>query len=103
MRIFNMRDCSNPDAIYVGRPSPYGNLFEIGPDGDRDAVCDKFESWLMLPEQAKLRQQIRQDLKGYDLICWCSPKRCHAESLRKVALSDSDDQLFRRVSLDGLI
>lgn len=80
----------------------FGNPFELGPDRTRDQACDQFKSWILLPEQAELRSLIRKELYGKDLVCWCSPKRCHAETLRDVALSLSDAQLVPRTpTTDG--
>ena len=42
-RVLNKRTDRIPaNAIYCGRPSPFGNPFAIGRDGTRDDVCDKF-------------------------------------------------------------
>jgi hypothetical protein len=74
---------AGPDAVYVGRGSPFGNPFVIGKDGDRDAVCDKYEA--MLLRNPQLLARVRQELKGKDLICFCAPKRCHGDTLLRVA------------------
>jgi hypothetical protein len=65
-------------AVYVGRGSPWGNPFKIGEDGDRDAVCDRFE-------QAVLPTLDVAFLRGKNLICFCAPRRCHADALLKKA------------------
>jgi hypothetical protein len=33
--------------VYIGRPSLFGNPFEIGTHGSRDEVIDKYKSWLL--------------------------------------------------------
>jgi hypothetical protein len=33
--------------VYIGRPSVYGNKFEIGKDGSREEVIAKYEEWLL--------------------------------------------------------
>jgi len=73
------------DAVYIGRGSPYGNPFVIGKDGDRNEVCDKYEKYLM--ESPDLLEQVRKELKGKDLVCFCNPKRCHGDTLLAVANS----------------
>ena len=71
------------DAVYIGRGSAYGNPFVIGKDGDRDDVCDKFESMLM--SNVQLLTKVKQELRGKDLVCFCKPKRCHGDTLLKIA------------------
>ena len=71
------------NAIYIGRGSPYGNPFMIGKHGDRDSVCDQYETMLM--NNPKLLAQVKAELKGKDLVCFCSPQRCHGDVLLRVA------------------
>lgn len=66
----------------VDRRTEFGNPFQVGRDGDRDAVCDKFAAWFHAPEQADLRRRAIFELSGFDLACWCAPLRCHAETIR---------------------
>lgn len=87
--IRNKRNYSGP-GVYVGRPSPLGNRFEIGRDGDRDEVIAKYALWL--EEALKAPGPVRtafddlvETLRLFGevtLICWCAPKRCHAEAIR---------------------
>lgn len=70
-------------AVYVGRPSPWGNPFVTGKDGTRDEVIAKFEAYLM--SSPELLRKCREELHGKDLICWCHPKRCHADILLREA------------------
>lgn len=75
----SMTDDDRPNAVYIGRGSPWGNPFIIGVDGDRDDVCDLFEK-LTLPHLDL------EPLRGKDLVCFCAPNRCHGDSiLRKLA------------------
>src|SRR6266545_1014886 len=46
-----------PGAIYVGRPTAFGNPFELGRDGDRDEVVERYRRWLAEPEQHALRER----------------------------------------------
>lgn len=72
-------------AVYVGRPTKWGNPFVNGRDGGREEVVRKFERWLMA--NPKLVEEAKQELRGKDLACWCAPLRCHAEVLERVANS----------------
>ena len=83
-RIVNINKPSSLDnLIIVDRGSKWGNPFVMGPDGTRDDVCDLFEKY------AEWRLTIQpnwlKDLRGKDLGCHCAPKRCHAETLLRLA------------------
>ena len=71
------------DAVYVGRGTPFGNPYIIGKDGDRDEVCEKYERYLR--SHSNLIDKAREELKGKDLVCFCAPKRCHADTLLEVS------------------
>lgn len=70
-------------AVYIGRPSKWGNPYQIGSDGNRAAVIKKFETYLT--ERPDLRDQARIELRGRDLVCWCAPLPCHGDVLLRVA------------------
>ena len=70
-------------AVYIGRPSKWGNPFEIGKDGDRDEVIGKYREWLF--KQPGLVAQAKSELAGKDLVCFCAPKGCHGDVLLEVA------------------
>jgi hypothetical protein len=79
MKVWNKRDPATPDdAVYVGRGTPWGNPFVMFAEHQRDTVCDKFEE-VTLPNL-----DVRA-LRGKDLVCWCAPKRCHADALLRKA------------------
>ncbi len=68
---------SNPNAVYVGRPSKWGNPFKVSEHG-LNKCLDLYAAWL--------GQQIRKDptflhpLKGKDLVCFCPlTQDCHAD------------------------
>ena len=69
--------------VYIGRPSKWGNQFEIGKDGDRDSVIRKYAIWLA--HNPELLLDIREELRGKVLGCWCAPKACHGDILVKIA------------------
>ncbi len=68
--------------IYIGRPSKWGNPFEIGKDGTRDEVIKKYENYIL--NNPKLLAAL-PELKGKILGCWCSPKSCHGDVLVRLA------------------
>lgn len=82
-RVLNKRvDGMPPGAVYIGRPSIWGNPFVIGKDGSRDDVIAKYHAWLM--SQPGLRSNLPQ-LRGKDVVCWCAPCRCHGDVLVRLA------------------
>ena len=60
--------------VRIDRSSDWGNPFEMGPDGDRDTVCDSYE--IFFPRKFSLHNRLNE-LRGKVLGCWCYPARCH--------------------------
>jgi len=89
-KVYNKRDKNiPPDAVYVGRPTKWGNPFVIGKYGDRDEVIRKYRSYILdryLDEKDPIAREM-VELTGRDLVCWCSPKPCHADVLLEIANS----------------
>ena len=72
-----------PDgAVYIGRPSKWGNPFTPGKDGTRPEVIRKYEAWIAT--QPRLLACL-PELAGKDLVCWCAPKACHGDVLLRLA------------------
>lgn len=76
------RDARAGGAVYVGRGSKYGSPFKIGPGMTRDQACDAYEAYAC---ETFTREEIVADLEGRDLLCFCSPRRCHADWLLRMA------------------
>lgn len=72
-------------AVYVGRPTQFGNPFVVGKDGSHREVVELYREWIMRPECTVLRARAKRDLAGRDLVCWCAPNPCHADVLLEVA------------------
>ena len=89
MKVYNHRMRSEADraamagAVYVGRPSKWGNRFVIGVDGTREEVIAKFEAYLNL--HPELVEAAKRELAGKDLLCWCAPLPCHGDVLLRIA------------------
>ena len=84
MRVLNRKAVGLPKgAIYIGRPSTFGNPFRLGRDGDRGQVIRKFEKYFLRRVKAdpSFRAQI-EALRGRDLGCFCAPLPCHGEVIR---------------------
>ena len=62
-------------AIYVGRPTKWGNPFVLP---TRAESVEAFAAYLA--ERPDLVARARQELRGHDLVCWCPPDEpCHAD------------------------
>lgn len=72
-------------AVYVGRGrgSSWGNPFTIGPDGSREDVITKHREWFL--SQPEMVARAKRELKNKDLVCFCAPKACHADTLSEIA------------------
>lgn len=81
MKVVNRKPNGVPEgAVYVGRPSIFGNPFRIGPDGDRLAVVEKYRSYFNARIKADMRFRVAvEKLRTAEaLACWCAPMPCHA-------------------------
>jgi hypothetical protein len=63
--------------VYIGRPSKWGNPFVLGRDGDRKEVLEKYRDYLAL--NPSLVADMRVELKGKILGCFCKPLPCHGD------------------------
>ena len=82
-RVLNKRnDSILKGAVFVGRPSKWGNPFKIGRDGTREEVIAKYREWMLGNEELL---EALPELKGKDLYCFCSPLPCHADILLELA------------------
>lgn len=77
--------------IYIGRPSKWGNPFEIGVDGTRKEVIDKYRTWIQT--QPELMDQL-MELDGKVLGCWCHPLACHGDVLVNLLTIKKNEDLF---------
>jgi hypothetical protein len=70
-------------AVFIGRPSKWGNPFRITPECSRKMAIEKFRE--MVYNNEKFLEEIRTELRGKNLVCYCSPKPCHGDVLLEVA------------------
>lgn len=93
------------DAVYVGRPTKWGNPFNwkdadgdlIPPNVAKGYAKELFSNWLKggyfawsdkenLEDRRQWILEHISDLRGKDLACWCSPDEpCHADVLLRLA------------------
>lgn len=99
IKIKNLRDVGgykaklcNPWQIRVDRSSVLGNPFPMFSEAQRDEVCDKYKKYFDEKVQnltdVKFMNELYRILNIYrqynyiELYCWCSPKRCHAVTIK---------------------
>ncbi len=83
-RVLNKyKDEITPGAVYIGRPSKWGNPFVIGVDGSREGVVGRYMEYVM--SSPEMIASIRRELAGRDLVCFCAPRACHGDVLLKIA------------------
>lgn len=95
-KVYNKHHRDAPkDAVYVGRPSKWGNPHTIG----RCSLCNSFHvrgaaviAYLQDIQRNYIagvtQADIKKELKGKDLVCFCAPKPCHADVLLEIANED---------------
>ncbi len=93
--VLNRRDLPRgvipPGAVYVGRPTKWGNPFPLtglvmavgtSKRERHQAVVEQYRRWIQT--QPNLMAALRE-LSCKDLACWCSPLPCHADVLLELA------------------
>lgn len=77
-----------PDAIYVGRPTRWGNPYRVEVLG-REEAMRRFRALLDRHErglETEFPVPNLDELRGKDLICWCRlDQACHADILLEKA------------------
>jgi hypothetical protein len=79
--------------VYIGRPSKWGNPWNIGEHGSREEVIKLYQDWLDgkvgTPAHHNFRpptvSEIKRELRGKILACWCAPQSCHGDILARIA------------------
>ncbi len=81
-RVLNKRTAPSSGGVYIGRPTKWGNPFQIGKHGTRTEVIAKYRAWVC--DQPELMTAL-QELRGQNLVCWCAPMPCHGDVLLELA------------------
>ncbi len=96
-RIFIGRTNTNEEKmvnIRIDRGySPLANKSRLQAECCRDKVCDDYDQWLndafsvthcQVYEEIMRIVALLESGADVNLQCWCSPKRCHGESIKKL-------------------
>eukprot|EP01114_Cavostelium_apophysatum_P014615 TRINITY_DN3832_c0_g1_i1.p1 TRINITY_DN3832_c0_g1~~TRINITY_DN3832_c0_g1_i1.p1 ORF type:complete len:236 (-),score=34.44 TRINITY_DN3832_c0_g1_i1:23-730(-) len=96
VRKFVVHCKKNPYDVYIGRRNlaikdsdfKWGNPFKLEDVGDlvaRAAVVEQHKQWIL--SQPRIIADIRRELRGKVLACWCAPLQCHGDALARIANS----------------
>ena len=105
-------------VVYVGRrmpayelaASPLANPYEVGRDGSRDEVRDKYRAWLRTefatqgsPARDELLRIRDLSLSGADvaLSYWATGNECHADIVREAVLKLAERERAREQIING--
>jgi len=69
----------------VDRTTPLGNPYIMRSESQRDIVCDRYIKNL---EKNISMEALKPLILAYS---WCSPKRCHAETIKKLLEAYKED------------
>ncbi|MDD5510628.1 MAG: DUF4326 domain-containing protein [Dehalococcoidales bacterium] len=85
-KVINKNKSGTPEgAVYVGRPSKWGNPYKIGVHGTREQVIETYRKWIRHCIKDNPKVYDLSELRGKDLVCWCHPQPCHADVLLELA------------------
>lgn len=85
-KVWNMRDQNCPaHAVRVDRKTKWGNPHKISKTMNRHIVIDAFRCDLISGKLGVTVEDVKRELRGKDLACWCAPASCHADVLAEIA------------------
>jgi hypothetical protein len=79
--------------VYVGRPTKWGNPYLPNPKLPRPKNYQSAVNYFRerIESDPDLLAQLRRDLRGCDLACWCPlDQPCHADVLLELANTTPD-------------
>ncbi len=71
------------DGVYIGRPSKWGNPFTITKTFGRLQAIEAYRKYL--ESHPDLVEDVKKELKGKNLVCFCAPLPCHGDILLRIA------------------
>jgi uncharacterized protein DUF4326 len=76
-----------PDgAVVVARPTKWGNPHRVRDAEAAAAAVERYRADLLAGRLGVSVDDVRRELRGRDLACWCRPDRaCHADVLLALA------------------
>lgn len=79
-------------AVYVGRPSSFGNPFPIRGANTREVVIEKYRRWFEYKATRDLvfMAALRKLRTATALVCFCRPLACHGTVIAEWLEKDRD-------------
>lgn len=86
MTVLNYHHHIQRDAVWIMRPSKWGNRFRIRAGMTREQAIEAFrvDLWSRI-RSGELKAEELAALHGCDLLCCCVPKPCHGHVLERAA------------------
>lgn len=99
--IINIKTYQNKDYIPCCRGTLFGNPFEIGLDGTREQVIEKYRVHFnnLIKDERFLTEIFK--LKDKKLGCYCSPEKCHVEIIKQFLETNEIPKLKLKVAIIG--
>lgn len=89
-QVYNRHHNNVPtSAIFIGRPSRFGNPFPITERRDRDTAIKMFENYIL--SNPRLLEKVKRELRDKDLVCYCAPLPCHGDVLLRIANEEENN------------
>lgn len=83
--------------VYIGRGSKWGNPFKMDKNNSREDVIERYEKWIR--GKPNLLKDL-PELIGKKLGCFCAPKACHGDILKKLLIEQIDYELKIKYNMD---
>lgn len=89
-KVDHVKKYKGKNGIYIGRPTIFGNPFEIGKDGTRAEVIEKYREYLKTrPDILKLIPKLKDKV----CLCFCRPALpCHGDVLAELADKEESNE-----------
>ena len=80
--------------VYIGRGSIFGNPYEIGKDGTREEVIERYRIWFGHLLKSSWFRDTLDSMRGAVLGCYCKPKKCHGTVILKYFADCNDGKMI---------
>lgn len=103
MRTKVVNKSQEPYDVYIGRGSIFGNPFEIGRDGTREQVIERYKEWFAFLTRDEAFVDALLRLEGKRLGCFCKPLPCHGEVIVEwLKWYRESEALYAKVELEPM-
>lgn len=94
----------NEEGEYMGRGSPLGNPFFMKNESMREEVCNNFHSYFVekvnnndpiITKELERLIELWINKRTLNLRCFCSPLRCHTNSIKEYLVWELSNRGFK--------